>query len=477
MYNVLLVDDEYMILEGLKHLLDWKELGFQVVATARLASEAFKVFENEKIDLIISDITMPEMSGIDMISHMRQKNEDFEVVFLSGYQEFEYVKESIRLQAKNYLVKPVDEEELKATIMNIKHDLDEKNYQKEQRQLYLENNLNRWLNDELNEQEFYDLMKEEQLDTKGPFTVVTIVPRQISVGALERKIIQSGQKLLIHHQPEELSVIVKGDTEVLNDFLLNLNRSFPDGYQSFVGETMDSWESVYESYEKVRQLEALHEFYPDLLSENQKKENILQEETTLSFWAFNKSLMIGDLHTIQGELRKVFQEAIDHQVRPENARYIGFLLMTDILRQYPNFSTEVYEETIEKIRHSQTIVELEDLLENVLHHVGEQPKQVQFSEMVQKAVDRIILDYREDLTLKGVADELHLNAVYLGQLFKKEVHSSFSQYLNQVRIKKAQQLLLYSNLNINEIAEEIGYNNTNYFSKMFKKLNGLCLKN
>ena len=71
---------------------------------------------------------------------------------------------------------------------------------------------------------------------------------------------------------------------------------------------------------------------------------------------------------------------------------------------------------------------------------------------------------KEELTLKSVADQLHINAVYLGQVFKKEIRYSFSQYLNQIRIKRAQYLLLNSNFNINEISEEIGYNNTNYFS-------------
>lgn len=96
--------------------------------------------------------------------------------------------------------------------------------------------------------------------------------------------------------------------------------------------------------------------------------------------------------------------------------------------------------------------------------------------MTQKVIEIVQKDYRQDLTLKLVADRLHLNAVYLGQVFKKEMHNSFSQYLNQIRIKKAQQLLLHSTQTISEIADAIGYNNTNYFSKMFKKLNGITPK-
>lgn len=119
---------------------------------------------------------------------------------------------------------------------------------------------------------------------------------------------------------------------------------------------------------------------------------------------------------------------------------------------------------------------MKQVLENVLQAVSEQPLEKQISEVTQEVIEMVRKDYTKDITLKMVADTLHLNAVYLGQLFKKEMNNSFSQYLNQIRIKKAQQLLLYSNQNINEIADEIGYNNTNYFSKMFKKLNGITPK-
>ncbi|XIJ97922.1 helix-turn-helix domain-containing protein [Streptococcus parauberis] len=85
-------------------------------------------------------------------------------------------------------------------------------------------------------------------------------------------------------------------------------------------------------------------------------------------------------------------------------------------------------------------------------------------------------DYEQDLSLKLVSEKLHINSVYLGQCFKNETERSFAQYLNQVRIQKAQQMLLYSNKTINEIAFATGYNTNHYFIKMFKKLNGLSPK-
>lgn len=121
-------------------------------------------------------------------------------------------------------------------------------------------------------------------------------------------------------------------------------------------------------------------------------------------------------------------------------------------------------------------MELHALLEEILQKVQTTNREKPFSQMVQKIVDIVQEESQQDFNLSVLAEELHINVVYLGQLFKKETQSSFSQYLNQIRIRKAQQLLLHTEKNIAEIAEEVGYNNTNYFSKMFKKLNGLIPK-
>ena len=154
----MLVDDEYMILEGLKQILPWGDLGFEVAKTARTGLEALAYLKNESVDLVISDITMPEMTGIAMIDAAYKRGDKFAAIFLSGYQEFEYVKEGIRLGVKDYLVKPVDQEELLAIVKKIKEELDEAAHRQEQEQLVLENSLSRWLNDELNESDFFELM-------------------------------------------------------------------------------------------------------------------------------------------------------------------------------------------------------------------------------------------------------------------------------------------------------------------------------
>lgn len=476
MYKVMLVDDEYMILEGLKRIIPWEELGFEIVATAKSATQALDYFTDHEIDVLITDVTMPEMSGIQLVERMKQQGKKVVTLILSGYQEFEYVKQGIDLGVKNYLVKPVDKKELAANMRQIKEELDQEQQLAEQLIRFRENGLARWLNDELNEAEFQLLMEQYQAKNTGPYTVL-----QFKVATKSE-----GEKLVVSHQEnqqkfylssvvshgEQSFLIYQGTAAQLHIYLHQLKQQIPK-LQILVGETVEDWENVYESYEKVKKLLLFQAFYPDsvgtLLNEGKASQ-------PLSFLSFNKALMIGDKHTLQAELDMIFQQMIDTQAAPETVRYVTFLLCTDIYRQYSSIPSELYEETLKKIPTSENISELKGWLERLLESIQQSPGQKRYSEMVQQVLDILAERYMEDLTVKSVAEELHVNAVYLGQLFKKETERSFAQFLNQIRMKKAQNLLLYTTDTINEIAEETGYNNTNYFSKMFKKLNGLSPK-
>ncbi|MCD5002042.1 response regulator transcription factor [Enterococcus saccharolyticus] len=478
MYKVMLVDDEYMILEGLKQILPWENLGFEIVKTARNANEAFAYLSEHTIDLLVTDITMPEMNGIELVRTAQLLGYHFSTIILSGYQEFEYVKKGMQLGVKNYLVKPVDKQELLETVQKIKEDFIEQHHLEAQQQAYLETSLIRWLNDELNEREFQELMEAYELGIKGPYIAVQVSGSVSLLENITDCLIKDQQQLLLTnwiHTEGHLVWIYQGTHQDLTAYLLTIEKELGNQLEWLIGEMVDEWQNVYESFEKIQQIAAMKNFYPDLLPTSQL-ELTGPRKVELSFLSFNQALMIGDSKTIECELTTIFDEMVSHHYDPEDARYIVFFLFTDIARQYPTITNSLYDETIQGIRNSQTINELHHLLESLLLKLKAEVIEKPFSDIVQKVVDYVQSDYQQDLNLKMIADELYLNVVYLGQLFKKETRYSFSQYLNHVRIRKAQQLLLNTGKTINEISEEIGYNNTNYFSKMFKKLNGITPK-
>ncbi|WP_239644581.1 helix-turn-helix domain-containing protein [Enterococcus crotali] len=148
----------------------------------------------------------------------------------------------------------------------------------------------------------------------------------------------------------------------------------------------------------------------------------------------------------------------------------------DIYRRFNHLDEGEYQQVLDDINHSSNADKLHDILSTTVTQITREKIAYDYSENVQKVIDKIRSEYTSELTLKCVAQSLHLNVMYLGQLFKKETKKSFSQYLNQYRMKKAQNLLLYTDDNVNEIADKIGFNNSTYFSQLFKKMNDLTPK-
>ena len=124
MFRVMLVDDKKIIVDGLEILIDWNELGFEVFAKTTSAKEAIEISKNQKIDLVITDIRMPEMLGMDMISEISSFSPKTKFVLLSAYSEFEYAKWAIDFQISGYLLKPIDEDELRVLLVKIRGDLE-----------------------------------------------------------------------------------------------------------------------------------------------------------------------------------------------------------------------------------------------------------------------------------------------------------------------------------------------------------------
>ncbi|WP_271629190.1 response regulator, partial [Caldicellulosiruptor sp. DIB 104C] len=136
LYKVLIVEDEVFMREGLKNLIDWKELGFEIVGEAEDGPSAFEFMKKMQVDVLISDIKIPLLSGLDLIEKVKReiKNPP-EVIIISGYADFEYAKKAIQHGVVNYILKPVEEEELVDTLLKVKSNLKKNELIKEDRSL------------------------------------------------------------------------------------------------------------------------------------------------------------------------------------------------------------------------------------------------------------------------------------------------------------------------------------------------------
>lgn len=157
MINVFIADDEPFILDGLKNIINWNEYDLKIVGQALNGVDAYNYIKNEKVDILITDVMMPEMDGLTLIENIKKTNTNTRFIILSGYNEFEYVKKGIHLGIENYLLKPINFEELISTLQNITKKIKSSNnsFLCSTEDIYtLKNNiLYRWVNNSISESE------------------------------------------------------------------------------------------------------------------------------------------------------------------------------------------------------------------------------------------------------------------------------------------------------------------------------------
>lgn len=126
MLNVQIVDDEPIIRLGLQKLINWEEMGFEITCIAQNGKQALEQLEAEEVDLIITDIEMPIMNGLDFIKEVREKDKNVEIVILTAYEDFEYAKTAIRYGITQYILKPIEEKDVMQLLLQIRQEIEEK---------------------------------------------------------------------------------------------------------------------------------------------------------------------------------------------------------------------------------------------------------------------------------------------------------------------------------------------------------------
>ena len=119
MYKVMLVDDEKLILQGVLNIVDWDKLGLKITHMAQNGKEALEKYDEEPVDIIITDINMPVINGLELIKRIKEKNKKVKFIVLSGYDDFSYAKTAMKYGIENYILKPINEEELEEALIDI----------------------------------------------------------------------------------------------------------------------------------------------------------------------------------------------------------------------------------------------------------------------------------------------------------------------------------------------------------------------
>ena len=414
MYKVLLVDDEYMITEGLKRLIPFDKWDMEVVATANHADDALDYVQEHPVDIVISDVNMPDKTGLEMIGEMKDLLPDAYYILLSGYQEFDYVKKAMNLNVVDYLVKPVDKVELGHLLEKIVTQLREKVQEPE--------TLSQQLDEEafkahLTQKEnwWIGLSKEKQGNFVIPYYVL-------------------GQDWQI----------------VLAD-------------QEFEGLLVMPFEAPYQSnFEKWKRDVEKTLFYGSV--------NLDQSESLFSYYEpIYRVIIQGNLQQIIDELTLLEQIVLENTPRVSITKQLFTQFVMDVFHLFEHLKADDMTDIVKNIH---AITTFEDLVAYTKETLTSFFGQYRMNENVVSVLEVIGRDYKKELSLKDISKDLFINPVYLGQLIKKETNSTFAELLNKQRIKAAQQLLLSTNDSIEDICYTVGYSNVGYFYKVFRKLCG-----
>ena len=414
MYKVLLVDDEYMITEGLKRLIPFDKWDMEVVATANHADDALDYVREHPVDIVISDVNMPDKTGLEMIQEMKDLLPDAYYILLSGYQEFDYVKKAMNLSVVDYLVKPVDKVELGHLLEKIVTQLREKVQEPE------------ILSQQLDEEAFKTHLSQKENWWIG------------------------------------LSKEKQGDF-VIPYYVLGQDWQIILADQEFEGLLVMPFEVPYQiNFEKWKRDVEKTLFYGSV--------NLDQSESLFSYYEpIYRVIIQGNLQQIIEELTLLEKIVLENTPRVSITKQLFTQFVMDVFHLFEHLKADDMTDIVKNIH---AITTFEDLVAYTKETLTSFFGQYRMNENVVSVLEVIGRDYQKELSLKDISKDLFINPVYLGQLIKKETNSTFAELLNKQRIKAAQQLLLSTNDSIEDICYTVGYSNVGYFYKVFRKLCG-----
>lgn len=428
--KVLLVDDEQYIREGLRQLVDWEEYGYEIIGEAGNGVDAIAILEESQVDVVFVDIRMPKMTGLELIEYVQEKlHRNIQFVILTGYADFEYARMAIRMHVKNYMLKPIQKEELS----DILHKLN-KEHQIMQ----------------VKEQEHY-------------FFAV------------------SAALLLI---PEMYQKNNQTEAEFLDALQRRMSHHFSQTFQVYAGSQENSLEDIRKSFRSVRVSRCLYG-----LSEDKNKvfyEDAAGRKTSFEISESDIDTLLSavrenDREKIEAAAQKVFAGIRNSEMNLEMISASIYHILYRLMEMVKEFDDETNQQEIfeyignESFHHLVMMGRPEEITDFFADYAG-------YFAQVRSQENRNILDkidayvkehYMEKISLRSLGEMFYINNVYLGQLYKKRYHIVFRDYLNQLRLEKAKELLEDTDTRIYRIAEETGFGKADYFINKFVQVYGI----
>lgn len=507
MIKVLLVDDEQYIRSGMRQLINWNQYGYEIAAEAENGTEALKLLEaNCELELVFADIRMPEMTGIELIEQAKEKiKRQVYFVILTGYADFDYVREALRLQVADYLLKPIGKEDLLRVLADVSRECSKE--ARSEREKY-EFHISRVLTGKFSPENLIQVQKYLDGGTTWKYVSFEFDEMQNGFGQLPRPERMEQQKqlalymnrLMEDHPFHVLSLDLSGEdifgigillteavyeklymneNEYLDDLLKCVTRHFNYSVQVYSGQVCDSLEHLSESFYSIRVARCLHGLTGDRgqiacyeeLGHRKALFAIREDEIDHLLKAVEEN----HREEIERCSRLIFDRLRGSDINMEmvnaNIYHILFCLMK-MAEQFDDETNQqeiveyIGKESFNKLVFSGNPEEITNFFEDYAGYLA-QVRNKESKKILDRVDEYVQNHYTEKISLKSLGEMFYINSVYLGQIYKKRYGIVFREYLNNLRMKKAEDLLINTDMRIYAIAEAVGFGKAEYFINKF----------
>jgi len=521
-YKVVLVDDEALVKIGLRSMLDWNEEGFEIVGEAASGKEGLSLIIDCKPDLVLTDIIMPEMDGIEMMRNVKKNNLNPMFVVLSSYDQFELVKKAMQLGAKDYLLKlKLNRETLYDMLETVKQDLLKSGTQEESKK-----EIPIWEKEELRRIFFEKRVIDEpsmleindlgiNLDVDHIRVAYLVTNANVAIESkddTEKKTFLNTIRKLIEDICREFFMayciewdkgrflVFLSDTgedvgrnlRLMSEAIIDMLKQYGNIRTSIgLSGTVQGYDNLKNAY---LQAKIIMDFLPvegygKVIFFDGMKEPEFSVRSGMAKEPFDTEKLASICESLnQEEMKKAAMQIVDdvksNCIELDNASFhcTRFMLLTEehLKRNWGN----CYKESklncyMKKLYHSDTVIEIIEIFNAYINDIL-----ALFSERHANETERIVREAKkyirdhvyENYGLKEIAEALFISSGYLSTIFSKYEPMGIANYINKMKIDEAQRLLQQQRLKIYEISFKLGYENAGYFAKVFKKYTGYTPK-
>lgn len=525
MTRILLVDDERMIRKAIAKSIDWQKHGVQIVADVANGEEALLVMGKEVIDIVITDIRMPVMDGLKLSEAIKEQYPKTRVIILSGYDDFEYARTAIKQGVQDYLLKPVSEEELIPSIRRLEKEIGSEH--EHEREMFLSKKMlqenkvlicTKVIQDIVNGRNGGEIMLRAQklgMNLAGPlFGVILVSADDYNVKYNSRENEQPQlQRFAIYNVFDELfreripsTTAYSGEEDVITIFsarhfmktrMYEVLGDISKTIEEVLGVTVSM--AVSGGIGEMKDIQLLYKEAKDASKQNfyagknQIRIGDKEDERKEPSWRylradyerdFMNELKKGDREGNLAAWQKIAHFFENESTSAEVVKDTCIRLCKDMFVNLIDLGIRVKDEEnsgdedyycFSNLQKKKFFTDVSEYMEDIIGDIHEKiahANEKKYSYMVRSAMSYIELNFGKDISLTEVADEIGVSANYFSKIFKKEVGTNFVDWLNQLRIDKAKDILKKRAYKVYEVAEMVGYSEYKYFITMFKKYTG-----